>query len=458
VTLIESFMSASYAVEVEPEETSTLLKPETKSWSGQLSDYGHLLASLAVYLAVDACLHKLIHSAVPSGLVGMFAVFFSLSTLSELGQERLVNIIIEALRPATTFIARFLPIFYSPCLVVVPLVVSSSGFRSLDYAKLGLVLLCGVPFSLFFTAAVVSTVRAVAKVQPLQVEHISNVSPCSSLHAIFIGGAAFAGLCGSILRGAPQDVAETIFLVAATASGMLLEAAPTSVNMIIPHPVILCMVNGIAGCGFLAAVTGRSFMQVQESYLRHTRSVAEMGAGDLLLLGLGPVLLSFGIHMYHERLHLRRHWLELLVGAALASFASLIVTTYAGYMLGLPASLSLALSPRSITLPLAIPMAKHLGVPNDLLPVTGACATLTALLGGVMLMQLLKIGGIKDPVVRGFSAGSAALGMGPATLAKAEASSLPFAALGYGLVGIAGSMWVEAVPGIVGLIRMISGN
>lgn len=388
----------------------------------------------------------------------MFGVFFLLSVLSSFGQERLVDAIVDALRPATAMIARFLPIFYAPCLVVLPLVVSSAGFGSVEYVKIFVLLLCGVPFSLFLTALVVSTARVLAKVEPLPVEYVSNVNLCSKVHAIVIGFMALLGILGAAFApGKGQHVAATLFLVAATASGMLLEIAPAAIQMLIPHPALSCLLNGIAGCGILAAVTGTSFLTVQEQYLQHTSSIAAMGAGDWLMRGLGPLLLSFGVHMYKQRLHLFRHCFELLVGAAVASLGSLTATTGAAHLLGLQSNLAMAIAPRSITLPLALPIAERLGLSDELLSITGACVTTTALIGGAMVVSLLKVSGVSDPVVRGFSAGSAALGMGPATLAKVEATSLPFAALGYGLVGIFGSLWVEMVPGVITLLQAIAG-
>lgn len=420
--------------------------------------YVEFIAAVAVYAIVDRSL-ILIHSRVPAHLIGMFGIFAILSALSAAGQEAFVDTVVKALSPATTFIARFLPVFYIPNLIVLPLVFSKQDFGAAIYAKLGFIILCGIPFSLFLTAALVSAVRSIAKVPTLTVEVVPNVSPVSATHAWVLGIMAVFSLtaAASLSEGEAQSACVSIFLFAATVSGMLVEMTPQIVQNFVLHPALACAVTGTIGCYVVGFLTQNSFMSVQQKYITHATDIAGMGAGDWLLMGLGPVLLSFGIHMYHERLHLFRHWLELVVGAVGASLGSLVATTGTARLLGLPPSVSLAIAPRSITVALALPIGEALGVPADLLAITGSSVVCTGLLGGAIFLYLLKAGGITDPVTRGFSTGSAAMGMGTAMLAKVEAFSLPFGALAYGLVGIAGSLWVEVVPGIAPMLQSIAG-
>jgi len=402
---------------------------------------------------------NLIHCRVPPHLIGMFAIFAILSVLSAAGNEAFVDTVIKLLSPATAFIARFLPVFYIPNLVVLPLVFSKQDFGAAVYAKLGLIICCGIPFSLYLTAGLVSAVRSIAKVSNLAVEVVPNVSPCSVTHAMVLGTMALFSFVGAALLpdGPAQRAAVSFFLLAATVSGMLIEMAPQSLQKIVLHPAIACLVTGLLGCYVVGVITHSSFMSAQQMYITHAGDIAVMGGGDWLMIGLGPVLLSFGIHMYQERLHLFRHWLELVIGAAGASLGSLVATTATGRLLGLPPLVSLAIAPRSITVALALPIGKALEVPEDLLAITGSAVVCTGLLGGAIFLYLLKAGGITDPVTRGFATGSAAMGMGTATLAKVEAFSLPFGALAYGLVGIAGSLWVEVVPGIAPMLQAIAG-
>lgn len=85
----------------------------------------HLLVSLGVILAMDKVLKKAFVAAAikfPSALFGMFCVFTILTVLDSTVPAAAKNLM-NFFEPALLFIQRWLPLFYVPSLVVLPLAV-----------------------------------------------------------------------------------------------------------------------------------------------------------------------------------------------------------------------------------------------------------------------------------------------------------------------------------------------
>ena len=125
--------------------------------------------------------------------------------------------------------------------------------------------------------------------------------------------------------------------------------------------------------------------------------------------------------------------------------------------LELPPDLSLALVPRSVTVALAMPIATQLTVPEELIPVCAGAVLVTGLVGAMFTQRLMTAFGFADPLTRGLATASSCHGFGAATLAATEPAALPFAALGYGLAGIASSCWA-AVPPVQNALIALAGK
>lgn len=85
----------------------------------------HLLVSLGIVLAIDKLLKKAFVVAgikFPSALFGMFCVFSVLLAL-DVAVPAAADGLMKFFEPATLFIQRWLPLFYVPSLVVLPLAV-----------------------------------------------------------------------------------------------------------------------------------------------------------------------------------------------------------------------------------------------------------------------------------------------------------------------------------------------
>lgn len=85
----------------------------------------HLVVSLGIILAVDKFLKKAFLAAAikfPSALFGMFCIF-SVLIILDLTVPAAATGLMNFFEPALMFIQRWLPLFYVPSLVVLPLAV-----------------------------------------------------------------------------------------------------------------------------------------------------------------------------------------------------------------------------------------------------------------------------------------------------------------------------------------------
>ena len=85
----------------------------------------HLIVSLGIILAMDKFLKKAFVAAAikfPSALFGMFCIFAILMILDSTVPAAAQNLM-NFFEPALLFIQRWLPLFYVPSLVVLPLAV-----------------------------------------------------------------------------------------------------------------------------------------------------------------------------------------------------------------------------------------------------------------------------------------------------------------------------------------------
>lgn len=101
----------------------------------QIVKFLHLAVSLGIILAADKLLRKAFLAAsikFPSALFGMFCVFSVLMILDSTAPSAATGFM-NFFEPATLFIQRWLPLFYVPSLVVLPLAVrdvpAASGLK-----------------------------------------------------------------------------------------------------------------------------------------------------------------------------------------------------------------------------------------------------------------------------------------------------------------------------------------
>lgn len=148
------------------------------------------------------------------------------------------------------------------------------------------------------------------------------------------------------------------------------------------------------------------------------------------------------------------HAAEIFGACIISALFSLFGTALAAKAIGLSPDLVKALTPRSVTIALALPIAAQLETTQP--AVTAAAVVLTGLLGANFVQVLLSKFGFQDPIARGLATAGAAHGLGTAALAAKEPNALPFCALSYALIGIISTLLV-CVPVVREALIAIAG-
>jgi len=416
-------------------------------------EYGPKLALVGTLFACDRALQagaKQIGLTFPPALVGMLFIVAGLSVLSS-ASPTAADRIQGAAAPGLDWVSRWLPLFYVPSLVVLPLAVR--GIPGADLAKMLVVVVLGMPATLVATAAVAVAIRNAAKTPLGPPPPADAPAPFSRRHYVGWGSvAAFSGLAVALTGSQAAPGVSSLFLLASTILGYLFGvAAPPAFRSVI-HPVISCAAAANAAVALVGMVTGSGYDTALASYLTKGAAGAAFGAGDVLMSLLGVVILSYGFRIHAQRSLIARHRLE-IGGAALgsAAFSMFATAAAARQILGLSPEISRALAPRSVTVALALPIAQTLGAPAS---IAAAGVVLTGLLGANCAQALLDATGYKDPIARGLATAGAAHGLGTAALARSEPDALPFCALGYALIGVAATVLASLPPVTAALLAI----
>jgi putative effector of murein hydrolase len=154
--------------------------------------------------------------------------------------------------------------------------------------------------------------------------------------------------------------------------------------------------------------------------------------GSWLTWLLGPGTVALAIPMYRNSLTLRPSLPRLAVVVLLGSIVGMTTAGLTAWALGAPHAVILSTLPKSVTTPIAIEVSNELG---GIASITVAMVVITGVLGasfGVSLLKLLRIGSAR---AIGAAIGTAAHGIGTASLLRrsereAAVSSWAMAAAG----------------------------
>lgn len=411
--------------------------------------------SLGIVLATDKFLKQAFVAAsikFPSALFGMFCVF-SVLVVFDTFVPALAKAFMDFFEPATLFIQRWLPLFYVPSLVVLPLAVR-------DVPAASGVKIFAITFGGWFATLAVAgytalAVRKLVKTQLIPAEPMSKPSPFSTVEtwawaAVFV--ASFGVACFN-----PRALGTTArtclpFLLAATVLGYMVGSGlPSGVKKVL-HPIISCALSADLAAVAYGYLSGSGLDAVLGDYL--TKAPSNPGAGDVLMGFLGSVIISFAFSMFKQRKLVKRHAAEIFTSIAIASTFSLYSTAVIGRLIGLEPSLTISILPRCITVALALSIVSFFEGVNSSL--TAAVVVVTGLIGANFVQVAMDKLGLNDPIARGIGTASSAHGLGTAALSAKEPEALPFCAIAYGLTGIFGSL-VCSVPVVRQSLVFIAG-
>lgn len=367
-----------------------------------------------------------------------------------------------AFTPGVSLLSKWLAVFFVPNLVMLPL---APKLPSADLSRLimlipaaylttvlGTVVICSllgrISGSASSTNAKETSVAKPVAATPAAKSAGPSDTLISILMAIVAGSLILAGRTASV-----SNVYARIYAVATTLLTFSVGSRLPGPVRIVLHPLIVCTAGTIGGMSLLSMVTGKSFSTALSAYYVRGAS-AFAGGGNMLCALLGPAVITFAFTMdRHRRLALQRRT-EVVLGSLIIALSSLFGTAAAARMLKLSTPSRLMVIPRTVTAPLAVPIAALLGADVGL---AASIVALTGLLGANVGRAVLNLARVNDPVVRGLAMGASAHGLGTAAMGE-EPESLPFSALAMTMVGVLSSILVSVPPLRAALIRLALGS
>ncbi|XP_021273890.1 plastidal glycolate/glycerate translocator 1, chloroplastic [Herrania umbratica] len=445
-------------LQMDPQETSSSRTVSVKSSASDSSNIStstisqkafgvlHLVVSLGIVLAMDKFLKKAFVAAAikfPSALFGMFCIF-SVLVILDTTIPAAATSLMNFFEPALMFIQRWLPLFYVPALVVLPLSVrdipASSGL------KICFIIAGGWLASLCIAGFTAIAVRKIVKTEMTDAEPMAKPSPFSPLEFWTWSGIFLVSFVSAIFYPTALGTSARTclpFLLASTVLGYMVGSGLSSGVKKVFHPIICCALSADLAALAFGYISQLGFDAVLGCYL--TKVSSNPGAGDILMGFLGSVILSFAFSMFKQRKLVKRHAAEIFISIIISSLFSLYSTALAGRLVGLEPSLTVSILPRCITVALALSIVSLFEGANSSL--TAAAVVVTGLIGANFVQAMLDKLRFRDPIARGIATASSAHGLGTAALSAKEPEALPFCAIAYGLTGIFGSLFCS-VPAI----------
>lgn len=165
---------------------------------------------------------------------------------------------------------------------------------------------------------------------------------------------------------------------------------------------------------------------LREPYAEYSRG------GDLLTWLLGPATVALAVPMYRNGLVLRKSLPRLALVVLIGALVGMATAGGTAWLLGAPLPVVMSAVPKSVTTPIAIEVSRQLG---GIPAITIAMVILAGVLGASFGPQLLALVGVREDRAVGAAVGSAAHGIGTASLVRhsemqASVSSWAMAAAG----------------------------
>lgn len=403
------------------------------------------------------------------------------------------------LTPGAALLAKWLPVFFVPSLVTLPLVGSIESLGgSTEILKAFAVILGGFYFTLLTTAG---SVIGVGKLMGKEKETASALEATSTpdaaeeestddfasampetpapapkvfsddlmkrlrILAIFSALAAMEGV-SPVFSSWParmlvkfQTPVLSLLLGSTTLASFVYGSRLPKKFKKIVHPLVTCTSLTWAVMALFGKVVERSFSSMLASYKmgKGFNGLAGTGAGDVLLFMLGPAVMSLSISMYDKRELIRDNFLQIATAVSVSSIGGLFGTAWMVRLIGLlQPSLRVALLSRNITSPLAMAIAGLLGASTSGVGIAVAMVVVTGLFGANFGAASLTAVGVKNPVARGMGIGAAAHGLGTAAFVD-EKDAFPFSAISMALTATACTCLVS-VPAIKKAVLSIALN
>ena len=422
------------------------------------------ILSAFTFIVIDIVIRNLFvwnHITFPSSLGACGIVFLILCMVNPF-----LNIM-SFLQPGATLLAKWLPVFFVPSLITLPL--TGSIGNSIEIFKILSVIVVGFFFTLLSTSYSVTFVRyfqtITNKEPPKLATSSKDTSPATTtksdaaysspkpakvfsdvLYNMLCVGVASTGIGSIITKGsvATNVILTKLFLLLTTLHTFVFGARLPNQFKQLVHPLVTCTVLTWTTMAIFAKVTASnmSFRSILQSYKTGARQmgVTSFGPGDVLIFLLGPAVVSLAISMYEKRALMKQNLMELCTAISVSTLGGLYGTALIVRLLNIASpQLRLSLLSRNITSPLAMAIATILGGDISL---AVSMVVITGLIGANFGAMILNLFGIHDAVARGLGIGAAAHGLGTAAFAN-EKDAFPFAAISMALTASAATVAVS---------------
>ncbi|KAH9687206.1 Plastidal glycolate/glycerate translocator 1 [Citrus sinensis] len=428
----------------------------------------HLVVSLGIILVVEKLLKKAFVAAAikfPSALFGMFCIFSILMILDSTIPDAATSLM-SFFEPALLFIQRWLPLFYVPSLVILPLSVrdipAASGLK--------------ICYIICFTAI---AVRKIVKTEMIDAEPMAKPSPFSPTEVWAWSGVFLISFVAALFYPTALGTSARTclpFLLASTVLGYMVGSGlPSDVKKVF-HPIICCALSAdlaalafgylsksgldpvlVSKCSGPGACINWLTKLTVKVMSGRTHGYACCFSSLQAFRGVSSNPPEYGVVYYsnHTILELvKRHAAEIFTSVILSTLFSLYSTALAGRLVGLEPTLTVSILPRCITVALALSIVSLFEGANSSL--TAAVVVVTGLIGANFVQATLDKLRFRDPIARGIATASSAHGLGTAALSAKEPEALPFCAIAYALTGIFGSL-ICSVPAVRQSLLAIAG-
>jgi len=164
---------------------------------------------------------------------------------------------------------------------------------------------------------------------------------------------------------------------------------------------------------------------------------------------LGPAVVALAWPLWQRRDELRRRAVPLGLAALTGGFVAAASAVAIGWALGLTPELLRSLAPKSVTAPVAMGIAEHLG---GIPALAAAFAVLTGLVGALSAKYLFDALGIHDYEVRGFALGTTSHGLGAARAMQVHPDAGAYAGLALGLQVVLATLLMPLLAGAMAMV------
>lgn len=401
------------------------------------------LGAVAFFVIIERGLQAAGARGLPPSLLGLIVVFVVLLLMDASGGalKKTAQSTFRSLEPGYRFLLKWAPVFFTPALVRLPLV--EDHLSPLELLRTLLMLGLGAVVQMTFVSFVATRLgAAVVKDDDLPVSASApdvEAEPSSDepyprpgrpyrrrwmpIYALAMMVAWVASWFGHM----PETV-ETVFLMsAALLSFVAGTTTPPQIRAVV-HPMFVCVAGTWLSVAFWSRYGGAGTGDFTDVLIRYS---SHEGAGSLLAVLLGPLVVALALLLYEKRLLLRRDCVPILGTATVASVTGLFGTALISRMLGLPKVVAMSSVSRYCTAPLAIAVASCLDASQ---PLAVAMVVASGFLGVFTMRPLLSYLGVRGARERGLSVGAVSHVLGTVSLATWDESAVPYSALAFVLV------------------------